>query len=97
MDSGPYLNEVQVAQRWGMSRKTLQRWRAERKGPSFLKIGGAVRYRLCDVETFEQTQFTKCDGVRPGNAKLRGREDQPQEVIPLYRTLRDALAEPGSG
>lgn len=94
MDSGPYLNEFQVAERWGMSHKTLQRWRVERKGPDFLKIGGTVRYRLCDVEEFEQTRFTKCDGVRLGNAKLRVQEDKPQEAIPRYRTLKDALAEP---
>jgi len=95
MDACPYLNEFQVAERWGMSHKTLQRWRVERKGPGFLKIGGTVRYRLCDVEAFEQTRFTKCDGVRPGKAKLRGQEDQPQEAIPRYRTLKDALTEPG--
>jgi len=94
MDSVSYLSEVQVARRWGMSHLTLQRWRVERKGPSFLKIGGTVRYRLCDVEAFEQTQFTKCDGVRPGNAKLRGQEDKSQDAIPRYRTLKDALTEP---
>ena len=95
MDPGPYLNELQVAERWGMSRLTLQRWRVERKGPDFLKIGATVRYRLCDVEAFEL--FNKCDGVRPGNAKQRSREGQPQEVTPLYRTLKDALAEPDPG
>lgn len=97
MESSPYLSEAKVAQRWGISQKTLQRWRFDRKGPDFLKIGATVRYRLCDIEAFEQTQFTKCDGIRPGNAKQRSREDQPQEVIPLYRTLKDALAEPSPG
>lgn len=38
------LTEVQFAQRSGLSRKTLQSWRARRKGPRFEKFGRAIRY-----------------------------------------------------
>ncbi len=31
---------------------TLRRWRWAGKGPRFLKIGGAVRYDLADLEAF---------------------------------------------
>ena len=36
-----------------VSESTLERWRAERIGPSFLKLGGQVRYRLMDIMAFE--------------------------------------------
>lgn len=92
MDSDSYLSERMLAKRWAMSHKTLQRWRIKGKGPDFLKIGKAIRYRLCDVETFEHAHFTKCGGNRHCNAILRDCDDQPKEVTPCYRTLRDALS-----
>ncbi|HMR32648.1 MAG TPA: DNA-binding protein [Geminicoccus sp.] len=33
-----------------ISVKTLETWRWKRKGPAFVKAGGAVLYRLSDVE-----------------------------------------------
>jgi predicted DNA-binding transcriptional regulator AlpA len=48
-----FLNEVEVADRWGMSHRTLQRWRSQRKGPPFLKLCGKVLYRLSDITNWE--------------------------------------------
>lgn len=48
-----YLSERQLARRWQTSTRTLQRWRASGKGPPFLQLGGAIRYRLADIEAFE--------------------------------------------
>ena len=31
------LNENELAQRWGIRPKTLQRWRCEGRGPKYLK------------------------------------------------------------
>ena len=39
------LNEKRVAETLGMSLAALRRWRYERRGPGYLKIGSAVRYR----------------------------------------------------
>jgi predicted DNA-binding transcriptional regulator AlpA len=49
-----HLNQLQVARRWGISERTLERWRWLRQGPPFLKIGGHVAYRLSDIEAYEQ-------------------------------------------
>ncbi|WP_449277912.1 helix-turn-helix transcriptional regulator [Leucobacter sp. GX24907] len=35
-----------------VSESTLSRWRADEKGPPFLKLGGITRYRLDAVETW---------------------------------------------
>ncbi len=48
-----HLNQVELARRWRMSERTLERWRWLRQGPAYLKIGARVAYRLEDVEAFE--------------------------------------------
>lgn len=48
------IRERELAVRWKISRRTLQRWRAEGTGPAYILIGDAVRYRLDDVFAFEQ-------------------------------------------
>jgi predicted DNA-binding transcriptional regulator AlpA len=50
---GRCLSQNELAKRWQVSESTLERWRAERIGPSFLKLGGQVRYRLMDIMAFE--------------------------------------------
>jgi predicted site-specific integrase-resolvase len=51
-----HLNQAQLAQRWQMSQRTLERWRWRGEGPPFIKIGGRVVYRLEDIEAFETEQ-----------------------------------------
>lgn len=48
-----FLTQTELAERWSMSPRTLERWRWVGCGPPHLKLGGRVRYRLTDIETFE--------------------------------------------
>lgn len=48
-----HLNQVQLARRWSLSPRTLERWRWHRRGPRYLKVGGRVVYRIEDIEAFE--------------------------------------------
>jgi len=52
-----HLNQVQLARRWSLSPRTLERWRWLKKGPAFMRIGGTIRYRIEDVEGFETAQL----------------------------------------
>jgi hypothetical protein len=52
----PYLTQTDVARRWRISPRSLERWRMLGEGPTFFKIGGAVRYRVEDIEAFEAKQ-----------------------------------------
>ncbi len=52
-----HLNQHDLAARWGILARTLERWRWEGIGPSHLKIGRRVRYRLEDVENYEQSRL----------------------------------------
>jgi predicted site-specific integrase-resolvase len=48
-----HLTQRELAQRWRISPRTLERWRWLQEGPQFLKIGGRVVYRLEDIEAYE--------------------------------------------
>jgi hypothetical protein len=56
-----HLNQNELAKRWSLSARTLERWRWQRKGPPFLKVGGRVVYRLEDVEGYEAAQLQQRD------------------------------------
>lgn len=49
-----HLNQRDLSQRWGISPRTIERWRCINEGPVFLRIRGRVLYRLKDVEKFEE-------------------------------------------
>jgi predicted site-specific integrase-resolvase len=52
-----HLNQRELAERWGISARTLERWRWVGARPRFLKLGGRVVYRLEDVEAYEAEQL----------------------------------------
>ena len=57
------LNQIDLARRWKISPRTLERWRWLREGPRYLKLGGRVLYRVADIEAYEQSIIclTKAD------------------------------------
>jgi len=57
-----HLNQKQLAERWGISPKTLERWRWLGQGPKFLKLGGRIAYRLEDIEAFEEQHLRQVTG-----------------------------------
>lgn len=57
------LNEIELAARWGMSPKTLQRWRAQNVGPEYLKLGKKIMYPLADVENYENLIRSNFAGI----------------------------------
>ena len=48
--AGPYI---------GISPRTMQAWRVQGKGPAFLKLGRAVRYRICDLDDWLEANRRK--------------------------------------
>lgn len=48
------LKEREVAQFLNLKVATLRRWRWSGRGLPFLKLGGAVRYELADIEAFKE-------------------------------------------
>jgi hypothetical protein len=51
-----YLTQTELARRWRMSPRTLERWRSLGQGPSYLKIGH-VLYPINNIEAFERERM----------------------------------------
>jgi predicted DNA-binding transcriptional regulator AlpA len=59
-----FLRDVAVAKRYGVSRPTIWRWVKDKRIPSPIKLGaGSVRWRLIDLEVWEQSQVQKCNEI----------------------------------
>jgi hypothetical protein len=56
MERMDYLSEKRLARRWGLSHRTLERWRHDAHGPAYLKVGGRIIYRIEDIESYEAAQ-----------------------------------------
>jgi predicted DNA-binding transcriptional regulator AlpA len=63
------LDTHQLAKRWNVSARTLERHRTTGDGPRFLRVGGAVRYRLADIEAYENQQLAAAEAERAARAK----------------------------
>ena len=46
------LTEEEVARQLHVSIASLRRWRLERRGPQFIKVGSLVRYRPEEIESW---------------------------------------------
>ena len=67
-----HISQEDVALRWNISPRTLERWRLESRGPAYLKMGGRVVYRVADIEAFEAKQLrTNTLPVAPLNGGAR--------------------------
>ena len=61
MERIEHLSEKRLARRWGLSHRTLERWRHDEHGPAYLKVGGRVVYRIEDIEAYEAAR--RCDPI----------------------------------
>ena len=57
MQSKTCVTQKELARRWTLSHRTLERWRSEGKGPAFMRLGGRIIYRLDDVARYEREQL----------------------------------------
>ena len=67
-----HFNQVELSRRWSLSPRTLERWRWLRQGPTYLKIGGRIVYRVEDIEAYESSSLHLADvgkTIRPDGAR----------------------------
>lgn len=57
-----FLNQKLLARRWGLSPRTIERWRWQARGPRYLKIVGRILYRIEDIEAFEAEKLREARG-----------------------------------
>lgn len=58
LDKNINLTTKAVARRLNVSTRTLERLRAKNKGPRWFKVGARVRYRLEEIERYEQNSVS---------------------------------------
>ena len=54
----------ELAERWGVSKKTIDNRRYRGQGPNYFKIGGKIKYDLADVKRMEQDSYISVHGTR---------------------------------
>jgi hypothetical protein len=55
MEPNEILTEAEAAKKIvDLKPQTLAKWRLRGKGPAYLKLGGKIRYRKTDIETWMQ-------------------------------------------
>jgi len=61
MATNELLTAAELAKRWRgkITEGTLANWRAQGKGPRFVKMGGVILYPLDQVEKYEKESLTK--------------------------------------
>ncbi len=50
------VTPAELARRWRITTRTLERWRVAETGPVWLLLNGTVRYRSEDVLAFERAR-----------------------------------------
>lgn len=67
-DSEPLLTTKQLAEMFGLSVATLERWRAneETDQPPYIRFNtGAIRYNPCEVREWLRNHSVKLEGAEP--------------------------------
>jgi transcriptional regulator with XRE-family HTH domain len=67
--SESHLNQKELARRWGISPRTLERWRRTGQGPRYMKLGWLVFYRKVDVAAYEEQQLSAPAGSDPAGQR----------------------------
>jgi hypothetical protein len=95
-----HFSQLELARRWSISPRTLERWRWLGQGLRYLKIGSRVVYRLDDVEAFEAERLRTSTSPVSDTLTLRG---TPEGSIPdlavreLLGPLEDRPCRPAPG
>jgi hypothetical protein len=85
------FSEQDLGKRWGVSVKTLQRWRSEGRGPKFMKLSKRVLYPIEEIYMYESvamraaTWESASDVVHPDRTNfLDARQIASATGLPLY-------------
>ncbi len=65
--SSTYMNTKQAAEYLGLKYGTLHGWRFQGTGPKYVKMGGAVRYRIEDLDDFASSNMPDLTPPYPCN------------------------------
>ena len=58
------IDANELAERWGVTKKSIDNRRQRGQGPNYFKIGGKISYDLKDVVRMEQESYRSINGSR---------------------------------
>lgn len=58
-----WLNVREAAERLGFSKKTLDNWRSEGRGPRYSRVGRSIRYHIEDLDSYMQSMGVMTDAA----------------------------------
>jgi hypothetical protein len=82
------LRECELAVHWGISPKTLQRWRCTGYGPKYLKLNKLVLYPVHAVLEFEKTSLLQSTSQNSSMAKPKRNNSRPLNAREVALTVR---------
>ncbi len=86
-------NEVTAAEKLCVAVQTLRNWRHVRKGPAYIKIGRAIRYRVEDLENeMAQLERKYTDLESTHESLLRGNARETRRLLNELQTTQEDLA-----
>jgi len=66
---GTYLDTKQASELTGVAAATLECWRRDGVGPSYVKLGRLVKYRRQDLDEYMAARIVACSAER---SEIRG-------------------------
>lgn len=63
------MNTREAASYLRLGKPTIERFRITGEGPAYLKLGGAVRYRRCDLDAWLESCIIQSTSERGARAK----------------------------
>ena len=69
-NSDALLTEMEAAHALSLSSRTLQAWRIRNVGPSYVRVGRAIRYRLNDLRQWVVDQTVNPASDRCASRRL---------------------------
>ena len=73
-DEGILLNTEQAAKRFGLSPRTLERYRVTGEGPEYVKLGHAVRYSVSALNRWLKGRTRRSTSDDGGESKKNGKK-----------------------
>jgi predicted DNA-binding transcriptional regulator AlpA len=76
-----YLKTFEAARLLGLSERTLEKHRCKGTGPSFIKLGGRVVYKLDELNAWAE-KGVRTSTSDPGKARIQPTKSYPQPSTP---------------
>ncbi len=83
------INEHELADRWGLSPKTLRRWRSEGRGPRYLKLAKRVTYLIEDIPAYEMESMHSATWEKGNDVALSKDQNlmSAKEIAEIMNTI----------